>query len=554
MAYLFKISKTAMSAKDGMFLLALLILMPFITSCASDYTIEEDIRLLPLRSGVYTGVAMGYIGDISLRVEVDSDGRIVNIDVTNHEETPGFAYPTFEIMREAVLHNQSTDVILITGATGTSRAFRDAVEMALTQAGVSIAQLRPGATPPPTAVAEATQPQPQPAQPTEQNVVLLQENGLSLQALAALPVATASFTPGVYVAVVPAWQESPMTVQVTFSENQITCIDILDHNESMYGSGWGFRALPGVPDQILVRQSTQEIDTFTGATVTRNAVIYAVEDAIIQAGASPEQLAPQFITSPLPGDRFIPGYIEVLVPANTMDIYGNPLTEGAVRMLYSETEDMNLRLSFGRNRFHLHSGGAYGLGQGAGGHGESVSAGEVSGGTWGGWWFRQVANHQVNDRQSTHNIDIYTGATMSASAILWGVEEGMIAQGANPADITPINYPPVQVERNPSAEPNDPFFVPGIYTVTASGWGGPMQVRVTLDRTNIRRIEVLEHNETESFWEMVWGAPANHILRDAIFEAGAANLGEVDVVTGATVSSLALIDAVREAMEIAWID
>ena len=520
----------------------------FLTSCGSEDAPADSTNLLPLRPGIYSGVSAGFLGDVYLDVEVDTEGRIVRIDVVRHEETPGFAYPTFEIMREAILHNQSTDVDLITGATATSRAFRNATEAALLQAGVSLAQLRPGATPPPATdiiVAQAPLDGPQ--------LVTEIDTSLSEAALMALPVASAVFLPGVYTATVPAFQEAPMTVQVSFSDDRITGIEILEHNESMYGSGWAFRALPGVPDQILIRQSTQYIDAFTGATITRDAVISAVEETIIQAGADPLLLTPQFIQTPLPGDRFVPGFIEINVPANTMDIYGNPLAGDAMRMLYSEDTDMNLRLSFGRNEFHLHSGGAFGLGQGGGGHGESVyEPGQIGGGTLGGWWFRQVVNHQVNDRQSTQNIDILTGATMSASAIVWGVEQAMLAQGADPTEILPLAQPLSQFQRHPDADISDPFFVPGIYTATATGWGGPVEVRVTFDRTNIRRIEVLGHNETESFWDMVWGAPADHIIRDSIFEAGPANLNDVDVVTGATLSSNAIIDAVRAAMEQAW--
>ena len=543
----------------GLLTMGLLIL----ASCGSEDIREDGTVLLPLRPGTYSGVSPGFLGDVYLDVEVDGDGRIIRIDVVRHEETPGFAYPTFEIMRAAILHNQSTDVVLITGATATSRAFRDATEDALMQAGVSLAQLRPGATPPPatdvavaqapsaTDVAQAPFAQ---ALPTGMQPLATIGTYLSDAALMALPFATAVFSPGVYTATVPAFREAPMTIQVSFSSDRITGIEILEHDESMYGSGWAFRALPSVPDQILVRQSTQYIDAFTGATITRDAVISAVEETIIQAGVDPSQLTPQFIEAPLPGDRFVPGFIEITVPANTMDIYGNPLAGEAMRMLYSEDANMNLRLSFGRNEFHLHSGGAFGLGQGDGGHGESVyEPGEIGGGALGGWWFRQVVNHQVNDRQSTHGIDIATGATMSAAAIIWGVEQAMLAQGANPAEIAPLALPLSPFQRHPDADSTDPFFVPGIYTATASGWGGPMEVRVTLDRTNIRRIEILEHNETESFWDKVWGAPADHVLRNNIFEAGPANLSEVDVVAGATVSSNAILDAVRDAIEQAWV-
>ena len=295
------------------FLFFSLIALLFLSSCRSENIPAHTPDLLPLRPGVYLGTGSGYLGDMRLEVEVDGDGRIVRIDVLGHEDTPGFAYPTFEIMRAAILHNQSTDVVLITGATYTSRAFRYAVEDALLQAGVSLAQLNPRATPRPVAAVL-------PAQVPADQLIETIDTRLSEEALLALPVATGSFTPGVYTVTVPGFQEAAMTVQVSFSTDRITEIEILEHNESMYGSGWAFRALPAVPDQILVRQSTQYIDAFTGATITRDAVISAVEESIIQAGVDPLQLVPQFIESPLPGDRFIPGFLEVSIPPNTMDI------------------------------------------------------------------------------------------------------------------------------------------------------------------------------------------------------------------------------------------
>ena len=386
----------------------------------------------------------------------------------------------------------------------------------------------PTPTPTPTPTQDATPPATPDPDPVAES------------AIPGLPLATATFTPGTFRATVPSYNENPLTVEVVFSENQITEVTVVEHGDSMYGSGWFWRAYPGVPDQILVRQSTQDIDAFTGATITRLAIIEAVEDAISQAGANPQDLEPQTITSPLPGDRFIPGFHQIVVPANTMDIEGNLLEGDAMRMLYSEDTDMTLRISFGRNEMHLHAGGALGLGQGGSGHGETVYADEIHGGTWGGWWFRQVVHNQINDRQSTH-VDIHTGATMSAAAIVWGVEQAMIAAGADPATITPRAYPLTQITPNP-ANPGGRFFVPGHYTVVSEGFGGDMTITVTVDRSNIRRIVVNNHSETDSFWEQVWPG-----IRDLIYTEQTTNF-ELDAFTGATVSAAAVIEGVREAM------
>ena len=383
----------------------------------------------------------------------------------------------------------------------------------------------------------------QPPAPTDSNVGQTPQS-----AIPGLPLATTSFTPGTFTATAETSGragDSPITVSVSFSENQITDVSVTEHNDSAYGSGWFWRAYPAVPDQILVRQSTQDIDAYTGATFTRNAIIEAVEDAIEQAGANPADLTPQFITEPLPGDKFIPGYHEITVPANTLNIEGNPWVEGSdiQRMLHSEDTDMTLRVSFGRNELHLHSGGARGLGQGDAGHGESVYPDEVRGGTWGGWWFRQVAHHQINDRQSTH-VDTQTGATMAASAIVWGVEQAMIEAGANPETITPRSQPATQIVRNYS-NPDARFFVPGYYQVTVPGFGGDITMTVTLDRSAIRRIVVDSHSESEQQWDIVWTD-----LRDLIYTEQTIDV-DIDAFTGATTSANAILDGVREAMILA---
>ncbi|MCL2580679.1 MAG: FMN-binding protein [Oscillospiraceae bacterium] len=386
--------------------------------------------------------------------------------------------------------------------------------------------------------APAADPAPPPQPDTQQEAGPADEPA---QGQDGLPLATATFNPGTFTATAPSYNDNPLTVAVTFAENQITGIEVVEHGDSTYGSGWFWRSYPGVPDQILVRQSTQNLDTFTGATFTQTAIVAAVEDAIGQAGANPGDLAPQSISAPLSGDRFIPGFHEITVPHSTMDIHGDPLEEDAQRMLYSEEADMTLRVSFGRNTMHLHSGGARGLGQGEGGHGESAYTDEIQGGTWGGWWFRQVAHHQINDRQSTQ-VDTETGATSSASAIVWGVNQAIIAAGGNPAALTPGPAGQTQITRN-YANPDARFFVPGVYAVTVPGFGGDLPMTVTLDRSSIRRIVVGDHSESDTQWEQVWPA-----IRDMIYEEQTTLDLEMDTFTGATTSANAILDGVRQAM------
>ena len=70
--------------------------------------------------------------------------------------------------------------------------------------------------------------------------------------------------------------------------------------------------------------------------------------------------------------------------------------------------------------------------------------------------------------------------------------------------------------------------------------GGEMKVKVTMDGDKIAKIEVLSHNETAGISD-----PAFNAIPDAII---AANSTQIDVVTGATKTSEALIAAVNDAL------
>ncbi len=75
-------------------------------------------------------------------------------------------------------------------------------------------------------------------------------------------------------------------IAVTFSENAITNIKVIDHSET---SGISDPAFDKIPKSILDNQSLK-VDTVTGATYASKAIIAAIEDCVTQAGASVEAL------------------------------------------------------------------------------------------------------------------------------------------------------------------------------------------------------------------------------------------------------------------------
>ena len=69
-----------------------------------------------------------------------------------------------------------------------------------------------------------------------------------------------------------------LTVRVTTENGKITSVDVTDHSET---AGVGTRAIEALPQAIVTANSWQ-VDTVSGATVTSNAIMAAVADAMGQ--------------------------------------------------------------------------------------------------------------------------------------------------------------------------------------------------------------------------------------------------------------------------------
>lgn len=84
-------------------------------------------------------------------------------------------------------------------------------------------------------------------------------------------------------------------------------------------------------------------------------------------------------------------------------------------------------------------------------------------------------------------------------------------------------------------------YIPGVYKGTAKGWMGDIVVSVTVDESRILAISVGDHSETAGI-----GTKAVDSLPDAIIKA---NTLDVDVVSGATVTSKSILNAVNDALQ-----
>lgn len=89
-------------------------------------------------------------------------------------------------------------------------------------------------------------------------------------------------------------------------------------------------------------------------------------------------------------------------------------------------------------------------------------------------------------------------------------------------------------------EAKEPELAPNEYIGVSNGFGGEVKVKVTMNGDKIEKIDVLSHTETAGVSD-----PALSTIPQAIIDAQSA---EVDAVSGATVTSKAIMDAVANAL------
>lgn len=190
-------------------------------------------------AGAYTAEAQGFSSAVKATVTVD-DSAITNVKLDVSGETPTIGGAAGEALAKAVMDKQSAEIEAVAGATVTSSAVKAAVQKALDEA-------------------------------------------------AGVAAWDGSYQAGTYTATAKG-HNGDITVEVTFTENAISEVKVLEHKETL-GLGYGVStaAIDAYPAQIVESQSLA-IDAVTNATVTSNAVLAAVADAVTQAGGDAEAL------------------------------------------------------------------------------------------------------------------------------------------------------------------------------------------------------------------------------------------------------------------------
>lgn len=320
-----------------------------------------------------------------------------------------------------------------------------------------------------------------------------------------------------------------ITVQVTVSGGKITAVDILSASGE---TGSYFASAQGVVSKVLSSQSPN-VDAVSGATYSSNGIIQAVQNALSQAGNS-DSATPGATPTPTPKPAKKP-------KKDTSVSYKDGVYEGQAEG-FDGIVTVKVTIKNGKIKKISNT---------------NTDTPEFFNKAW------KTIKSNVISRQSTSEIDTVSGATFSSNGILGALSQALSkadqsgTTDSKEEDITPTpttvpdeNVTPVPTEiPQPTKTPDNPsdeqpvvnLLKDGTYTGSAMGYSG--QVNITLTIKDGKITEVTNTNsDTRSFFNKAWRSIQPKILEKQSTEG-------IDTVSGATFSSMGILDASKIALE-----
>lgn len=318
-----------------------------------------------------------------------------------------------------------------------------------------------------------------------------------------------------------------ITVQVTVSGGKITAVDILSASGE---TGSYFASAQGVVSKVLSSQSPN-VDAVSGATYSSNGIIQAVQNALSQAGNS-DSATPTPTPTPKPAKK---------PKKDTSVSYKDGVYEGQAEG-FDGIVTVKVTIKNGKIKKISNT---------------NTDTPEFFNKAW------KTIKSNVISRQSTSEIDTVSGATFSSNGILGALSQALSkadqsgTTDSKEEDITPTpttvpdeTVTPIPTEiPQPTKTPDNPsdeqpvvnLLKDGTYTGSAMGYSG--QVNITLTIKDGKITEVTNTNsDTRSFFNKAWRSIQPKILEKQSTEG-------IDTVSGATFSSMGILDASKIALE-----
>ena len=318
-----------------------------------------------------------------------------------------------------------------------------------------------------------------------------------------------------------------ITVQVTVSDGKITAVDILSASGE---TGSYLASAQGVVSKVLSSQSPN-VDAVSGATYSSNGIIQAVQNALSQAGNS-DSATPTPTPTPKPAKK---------PKKDTSVSYKDGVYEGQAEG-FDGIVTVKVTIKNGKIKKISNT---------------NTDTPEFFNKAW------KTIKSNVISRQSTSEIDTVSGATFSSNGILGALSQALSkadqsgTTDSKEEDITPTpttvpdeTVTPIPTEiPHPTKTPDNPsdeqpvvkLLKDGTYTGSAMGYSGKVNITLTIKDGKITEV-TNTNSDTRSFFNKAWRSIQPKILEKQSTEG-------IDTVSGATFSSMGILDASKIALE-----
>ena len=462
----------------------------------SDDEKNEDVNTgNELKDGEYEGTARGYISYITVRVTI-KDGKIADIKVIQEDETPEYFNEAVKVLNSIISAN-STDVDSISGATVSSDALKEAVEDALQKAGKKTSSIHKSTRSSRTNGVSSSS--------------LARSGGLSSlgSTFVRIPVG-GRLKDGTYQGSAPGYRGT-IRVSVTVSDGKIAKVDILGYDDDdAY-----FNSAVGVINQ-MIGQTSGNVDSVSGATYSSVGIMNAVNNALNKAieGAPIDN-------KPYPQEK-----------QNQQEKPNSKPEQPKLGMLkdgtyqgsapgYRGTIKVSVTVSDGK-----------------------IAKVDILSYDDDGIFFDSavgIINQMIGKANGT--VDSVSGATYSSVGIMNAVNNAL-NKAIEGAPIENKPYPrriqnPIQ---RPTPKPENPKsgkLKDGTYEGSAKGYRGNITVSVKISNGKISSVYITKNEEDTAYLNSALGVINKMIGKSS---------GTVDSVSGATYSSVGIMNAVNNAI------
>ena len=277
----------------------------------------------------------------------------------------------------------------------------------------------------------------------------------------------------------------PMKVEITVEDGKITSFAVTEHNET---PSYGADVIAAGFDSLIGQDiATAEFDVVSGATMTCNAINEALKQAAEATGTGAEESVP------------------VSAEAETETASGNVYEVKGFQPMKVEIAVEDGKITSFAVTEHNETPD-YGA--------DVIAAG-----------FDSLIGQDI----ATAEFDVVSGATMTCNAINEALKQAAEATGTGAEESVPV-----------SAEAETETASGNVYEVKGFQ---PMKVEIAVEDGKITSFAVTEHNETPDYGADVIAAGFDSLIGQDIATA------EFDVVSGATMTSNAINEALAQAAE-----